>query len=1017
MKLKNLLKMAFIVILITASRGLGWGQTNPTPHDLGSSNFAFNGFADGATIVYPLSIQGHKFAIEPNTSNIANDANGDRVLAISTSAIATGSIRNEVASGISLLNSGTTNNIGAILLAINTIGRTNILVTFKAQQLTAGGNGATDRINGLRLQYRIGTTGTFTDLPNTEYLGTNTTALNPEVLYSNIQLPVICENNAVVHLRWIYYISSGSANARDRIRLDDISVVSSASGGGNQNPTITNIVQNPSTLVQYNTPVGVSATITDADGTIAAAELRWGKTALLLDNTLPMSLVQETYTASIPAQANGTTVYYAIYAEDNEGGSTTSTTRNYTVSPVIYSETFDSGLGTCSAFSVSGDTKFWIHSAGVALMNGYNTGEVEEDWLFLPVQNLDAQDLLLSFDTYKRYGITDENNYLKLYYSTNYTGQGNPTQFTWLPLTFTQPEADMVWTPSGTVDLSNISGDAVYIAFKYSYSVGTYVSWSIDNIKLERKTYTVTFNVVDGTTPTGTNPINAATIDFYGKEKMSNNEGQAIYTLVETGDNLPFTVTKTGFHNFNGTLSVADKNAVQQVRILSTKVAVNVVSNPAANTAVITWDGTGAEGYGIHYYVPNTQNESYVSATESGKTILVSPSTTYSVRVRSLVNGVWSGYSPAVSFTTLAGTPVIASNVNITNLTSSEVQVNWTGSGAEAYGIYYYDLNSSASYYITTTASPKNISVMPETTYGIRVRSMVGGVWSPYTQPVEFTTPTGLQTLATNITVDNITSATARVNWIGMGAEAYGVHFYDINSTTAYYITTTESPVAISVLPETTYQVRVRTLVNGFWSSYTQPVQFETPAGGQMLATNIFVNGITSVSATVNWNGSGAQSYAVYYYEVGTSNQFYRATKSSPFMINNLEPDKNYAVRVRTQVNGRWSNYTPPVYFTTESVAKTSTLSSINNEGIGLNLMLYPNPSTDYVNLRFFVKDQNDVIASIYDIRGTLIETRVFKNMLGDVEQSFDLTNLSKGVYVVRISIDGYIESKRLIIQ
>jgi len=202
-----------------------WSQSNPTPHNLGISDFTFNGFANGTITTYPTSIQGVSFASERTTINYTDDATGDRILANSTSFITTGSIRNEGANGISLLNSGS-NNIGAIVVALNTSFRENLLVSFKSQQLNSGGSSATDRINGLQLQYRIGTTGTFTNVAGTEYLTTATTALNPEQTFTNISLPAACNNQPIVQLRWVYYISSGSAGGRDRIRLDDVTVVS-----------------------------------------------------------------------------------------------------------------------------------------------------------------------------------------------------------------------------------------------------------------------------------------------------------------------------------------------------------------------------------------------------------------------------------------------------------------------------------------------------------------------------------------------------------------------------------------------------------------------------------------------------------------------------------------------------------------------------------------------------------------------------------------------------------------------
>jgi hypothetical protein len=134
----------------------------------------------------------------------------------------------------------------------------------------------------------------------------------------------------------------------------------------------------------------------------------------------------------------GTVYYYALWSKDGANYSEAATAMaetwplpSYTTLP--YTETFDADLGDCYAFSVSGNTRFWMHGAfdgnGYALMNGFNSGELEEDWLILPGINLDNYSApVMSFETSWNFGSEDDDNYLKLFYSTNYTGVGSPAQ-------------------------------------------------------------------------------------------------------------------------------------------------------------------------------------------------------------------------------------------------------------------------------------------------------------------------------------------------------------------------------------------------------------------------------------------------------------------------------------------------------------------------------------------------------------------------------------------------------------
>ncbi len=101
---------------------------------------------------------------------------------------------------------------------------------------------------------------------------------------------------------------------------------------GNTPPSITNISHSP-----YNpTPsdnVTLNATITDSDGAISNTELHWGISSGSLTTTISMSNGGNgnNYSGIIPPQADGTTVYYNIYAVDNDGASTTSSEQNYQV--------------------------------------------------------------------------------------------------------------------------------------------------------------------------------------------------------------------------------------------------------------------------------------------------------------------------------------------------------------------------------------------------------------------------------------------------------------------------------------------------------------------------------------------------------------------------------------------------------------------------------------------------------------------------------------------------------------
>ncbi len=261
-------KIVFIKLLFLASFANVLGQTNPAAFDLSSGSFSFTGFGLGTTTTYPTNMQGHRFGSEP-TSAVTGSPSADFSLSVSTAAIATGSIRNEVSNGISILNSGS-NHLGAIVVAINTSGRTNVTVGFTAEQLNGPNSGGTGRANTLRLQYRVGESGSFTDVGSTDFVTTNTSSLNAATNFSGIVLPAAVNGNAIVQLRWIYYTSSGTTGGRNRIRLDEISITSSAAATTNyyyKSPGSVLIAGNWTddvTLAAGSSPSAVDATVTNA---------------------------------------------------------------------------------------------------------------------------------------------------------------------------------------------------------------------------------------------------------------------------------------------------------------------------------------------------------------------------------------------------------------------------------------------------------------------------------------------------------------------------------------------------------------------------------------------------------------------------------------------------------------------------------------------------------------------------------------------------------------------------------
>ncbi len=95
-------------------------------------------------------------------------------------------------------------------------------------------------------------------------------------------------------------------------------------------PVITNIVITPSSPIETD-DVMVTATISDADGSITSAVLAYNSGGGSVDISMSTTGSDNQYTAVIPAQSTGTTVTFSITAVDNASNSTTSAELSYLV--------------------------------------------------------------------------------------------------------------------------------------------------------------------------------------------------------------------------------------------------------------------------------------------------------------------------------------------------------------------------------------------------------------------------------------------------------------------------------------------------------------------------------------------------------------------------------------------------------------------------------------------------------------------------------------------------------------
>lgn len=271
--------------------GTTWAmaQTNPQPYDLSQGPYTMSAWdSASAAGTYPANMVFHCDTVLERPTFLAV---ADYTCRYNQPARARMKGRNSL--GFSFSNSGTSlndtcgstgNNIpvpnrrfmGAAVLAINTTGLTNVLVSWTGRMLSNTiygiGQNRSTRLYAVQLQYRVGTTGTWNDIQgsvfnsfvDTVFKANGTTEVIPMA-----SLPADCDNQPVVQLRWNYKMTNTPGSGqRPELGVDEIVV------GTNITTAVRNVLSglpfscypNPNTtgVLRFNQPTSIR--LFDAQG-------------------------------------------------------------------------------------------------------------------------------------------------------------------------------------------------------------------------------------------------------------------------------------------------------------------------------------------------------------------------------------------------------------------------------------------------------------------------------------------------------------------------------------------------------------------------------------------------------------------------------------------------------------------------------------------------------------------------------------------------------------------------------
>ena len=508
------MKKILLVFLAVTGITHAYAQTQPSPQPLPYQQ-QFDALPATST-TYPDGWQGWTLSGSPSANfNIATPS-ADKPLITGSASSTTNGVYNYNGK-LGFLNSGSVDN--CIILAINTSGQVNIAVQYDVMTLRNPYDGSSNtRINEVILQYRTGSTGSFTNITGTEYQNTTTTQtasgvttpLDPAT--KSLVLPSDCNNQPLVQLRWVNRQISGGGS-RPSFAVDNIQAGST--GADTTPPAVNSLLPaNNSTGAAPSTQPAVTFTenVQTGSGQVILHNVTTGvqqNTPFVINNaTLTLTTTlhpEQTYYITLDSAA-------VLDLSGNAfAGIRDSTTWRFTVG----AQQLDFDFNNCASgsgftkYSVSGAqiwdcTTFGQNNTNGIQINGYSGSAVEnEDWLISPAFDLTGFDYpLLGFASRTAFAGPS----LQLLISTNYSGSGDPRIATWTAVNgrFPQLLSD-VWKTSDSINLASFKQSNVHVAFRYTSSPALGAArWTLDDVHVSNST----------TAPLPTIDKSPASIDF-----------------------------------------------------------------------------------------------------------------------------------------------------------------------------------------------------------------------------------------------------------------------------------------------------------------------------------------------------------------------------------------------------------------------------------------------------------------------------------------------------------------------
>jgi hypothetical protein len=259
--------------------------------------------------------------------------------------------------------------------------------------------------------------------------------------------------------------------------------------------------------------------------------------------------------------------------------------------------------------------------------------------------------------------------------------------------------------------------------------------------------------------------------------------------------------------------------------------------------------------------------------------------------------------------------------------------------------------------------------------------------------------------------VTNITSGSVQVNWSGTDcATKYRVTLKNNANASqiTYFVSAPATGLTLNgLLPNTTYQVRIRTQCsqNGSVLAQLSPIASFTTLNSQGIQclppANVSVSNITTTSAQINWTLlSGAIQYNLRYRKVGTSpwTTILLSGTANTATLQNLTASGSYEFQIRSKCNSNPDEFSPY-----SALNVFNTLAQRIEETESLSTLIYPNPTNTNINVVINAVGETQTTIRITDLLGRVMLNETEALIGGNNTITYNIGDYAAGVYLIHV--------------